>query len=208
MALESYKKTERRFGNMSEERNDYSGPIEDRVEYDRFSKDFLLKLMRIWQDHWEAMVTTLIRIGSEMEGIGPEKMMELEARTLETVTPPIMARVAELAKVDVNTVEGRCKAGMLGIDNIWEKYPGHWEVKSDKEVILSYERCAVMEEQKVGNLEQLRKACLYVEPRYAMAYQNYPNVLPKVKVTMLKVPESLEKKPGEPVCIWRFAFEE
>ena len=37
---------------------------------------------------------------------------------------------------------------------------------------------------------------------------NVPGVLPKAKVTMLKVPESLTPKPGEPVCVWRFAFEE
>jgi hypothetical protein len=193
---------------MSKERNDYSGSIEDRVDYDQFSKDFLLKLTRLWQDHWEAMINTLVKIGSEMEGIGPQKAMELLARTLETVTPPIMARVAELAKIDVSTVEGRCKVGMLGIDNIAEKYQGHWEVKSDDEAILKYYHCNVLANRLVGDLEQLRMACMYVEPRYAMAYQNYPGVLPKVKVTMLKVPDSLTPKPGEPVCVWRFAFEE
>ena len=41
-----------------------------------------------------------------------------------------------------------------------------------------------------------------------MAYLNYPNVSRKTKVEMLKIPESLERKPGEPVCIWRFTFEQ
>jgi hypothetical protein len=196
-------------GKKSKERNDYSGPIEDRVDYNQFSKEFLLKLMAIWQDYWELMVNTFVKIGSEMEGIGPEKAGELLARTQETVTPSIMARTAELAKVDVNTVEGRCKAGMLGIDNIWEKYPGHWEVKSDKEVILKYDYCNVLANKLVGtSLEVLHRVCTELEPRYAMAYQNYPGVLPKVKVTMLKVPDSLTPKPGEPVCVWRFAFED
>jgi hypothetical protein len=196
-------------GKKSKERNDYSGPIEDRVDYNQFSKEFLLKLMAIWQDYWELMVNTFVKIGSEMEEVGPEKAGELLARTQETVTPSIMARTAELAKVDVNTVEGRCKAGMLGIDNIWEKYPGHWEVKSDKEVILKYDYCNVLANKLVGtSLEVLHRVCTELEPRYAMAYQNYPGVLPKVKVTMLKVPDSLTPKAGEPVCVWRFAFEE
>jgi hypothetical protein len=53
----------------------------------------------------------------------------------------------------------------------------------------------------------LRYVCQYVEPRFAMAYLNYPGAR-KIKVTMLKIPESLTPKPGESVCIWRFAFEE
>jgi len=27
-------------------------------------------------------------------------------------------------------------------------------------------------------------------------------------VDLLKIPESFERTPGEPVCIWRFAFED
>lgn len=30
----------------------------------------------------------------------------------------------------------------------------------------------------------------------------------KIRVDLLKIPQSFERKPGEPVCIWRFAFEE
>jgi len=193
---------------MAKELNDYSGPIEDVINHDRFSKQFLLKLMRIWQDYWEAMMTTFLKVGSETEGVGPEKINEVFSRTAETVAPPIFARLAELAKANVNTIEGRCKAGMLGIDNIPEKYRGHWEVKSDKEVILKYDYCNVVANKLVGSLEELRKVCMYVDPRYAEMNLNYPNVRRKIKVTMLKVPESLTPKPGEPVCIWRFAFEE
>lgn len=193
---------------MDAERNDYTHPIEDRVQYEKFSKEFLLKLMKLWQYHWEAFQTYLIKLGREMEGIGPEKTIQLQARVLETVTPAIMEKIAELATVDVNTVEGRCKAGTLGIDTLWEKYPNHWEVKSDNEVHLSFDRCAVIEENKVHNIRELHLVCKDMEPRYAAAYMNYPNAQRKVKVTMLKVPESTtEPVLGEPLCVWKLVFE-
>jgi hypothetical protein len=194
---------------MAKERNEYAGPIEDEVRYAEFSKEFLLKLMAIWQDHWDAFITGLIIVGSQMEGIGAEKALELQTRTLEAVTPSTMARIAEMANCDIKTVEGRCKVGMLSMDNIEEKYRGHWEVKSDREVLLSYDRCRVFDMLRaVGDFETLHRICLEVEPRYGMAFQNYPGVSPKVKVTMLKVPQTLTPPEGEPLCVWRFAFDE
>jgi hypothetical protein len=212
------KKRERRFGKMakgkvsedkiSREWNDYSGPLQNNISFDWFSKEFLLKLMRIWQEHWVNTITAIQNIGSQMEGVGPAVITELTTQALETSTPPIMAQIAELCKVDINTIEGRIKPGQLGIDDIPEAYPATWEVKSDKEAILTYHRCDIIDRKKVDSLEMLLYVCNYLEPRYAMAYQNYPGVLPKVKVTMLKLPESLTPKPGEPVCVWKFAFEE
>ena len=35
---------------------------------------------------------------------------------------------------------------------------------------------------------------------------NYPNER-KIKVELLKVPDSVEK-PGDPVCVWRFTFQD
>jgi len=192
---------------MSKERNDFSGPIGDRVPWEEFSKEFLLKVMRLWQEQWEAFSTGLVKIGSEMEGVGVVNASELVARTMETIAPPIFAKIAEVCKVDVNTVEGRVKAGGLCMDNMYDHYPGQYEVKSDKEVILRYDRCAVMDKKLVGDLDILHYVCQYVEPRYAMTMLNYPGQR-KIKVELLKIPESMTKKPGEPVCIWRFAFEE
>src|SRR4030042_1645374 len=103
---------------MSKGRQDYRGPIEDGVRYEEFSKEFLLKLMKIWQDHWDALMNQFMVIGSQMEGIGAEKALELQHRLLEAITPTTMSRIAELAKVDTSTVAGRCKAGMLSLDQI------------------------------------------------------------------------------------------
>lgn len=195
---------------MAKERDDYSGPIENTVNYEDFSKEFLLKLMRIWQEHWDAVVTNLVLVGSQMEGIGRDKALDLEVKTLEAVTPSTMAKIAELAKCDTNTVEGRCKAGQLSLDNVQDRYQGHWEVKSDKEVWLVYDYCHFFNMLRpFGDLKLLHRICLEADPRYGEIMQTYADDPQKVKVTMLKVPESYDPPPeGEPICIWKFAFEE
>jgi|GEM_PF-6402613 len=58
-----------------------------------------------------------------------------------------------------------------------------------------------------SDINMLRYVCQFVEPRYAMTMLNYPGQS-KIKVDLLKIPQSFERTPGEPVCIWRFAFED
>lgn len=196
---------------MSKERSDFSGPLVDySVPWDEFSKEFLLKLMKIWQDHWDALVQQWLVIGSQMEEIGIDKALDLQLRIFEAITPPTMASIADLTKIDTSTVAGRCKVGLLCMDQIAEKYRGHWEIKSDNEVILTYDRCKAFETMReIGDLELLQKGCRYVEPRYMEAFQNYLGVSPKVKVTNLKTPESFTSPhQGEALCSFRFAFEE
>jgi hypothetical protein len=256
---------------MAKERNDFSGPIGDRVPWEEFSTEFLSKIMALWQEQWEAFTKGMVKVGSQMEGVGQRnaeellarvkkeveppafaraaevpaksksdtlKMMrqwqekwelftnkvigigsqiegmdmlkaaDLLARTMEEVNPPIFARIAKVSKLDANTVEGRVKAGGLCMDNMADHYPGQYEVKSDSEVILRYDRCAVMDKKLMfDDINLLRYVCQYVEPRYAMTMLNYPGQR-KIKVDLLKIPESFERTPGEPVCIWRFAFED
>ena len=192
---------------MSRERNDFKGPIEDRVPWEEFSKEFLLKVMRLWQEQWEAFYNIIVTVGAGMDGVGARKATEMVNRTQEIVCPPIFARIAEASKLNADTVEGRVKAGGLCMDNMADHYPGVYEVKSDSEVILRYDRCAVMDKKLMfDDINMLRYVCQYVEPRYAMTMLNYPGQR-KIKVDLLKIPESFERTPGEPVCIWRFAFE-
>jgi hypothetical protein len=149
-------------------------------------------------------------VGSLMEGIGQEKTLELQFKVFEAVLPSTMAKIAELAKCDIDTQVGRCKASMLAIDNIEERYDCHWEVKSDNEVLLVIDRCRVVDTMRaLGDLGTLRKICLEKDPEYGEMLHAFPGHSQKTKVTMLKVPETLDPPPeGEPVCIWRWALEE
>jgi len=192
---------------MAKEREDYIGPLQDQIDLNEFSKAFLLKIMRLWGEFWEGIESSIVRIGGEMEGVGVANANELLSRAIEDIGPSIFERVADLAKVDKNTIVGRIKAGRFIPDNIYEKYPGHFEVISPNEVRATYSHCHVADKLTVGDIETLRLCCQYVEPRIAAAYMNYPGAR-KVKVEMLKIPENLPLKEGEPCCIWRFTWED
>lgn len=193
---------------MTKERNDYSGPIQDELPLEEFSKEFLLNIMRLWGEFWEAFESGLVRKGDEMEEVGALNALELLSRTFEEVAPPVFEKIADFIKADKNTIEGRMKAGSFAMDNMYDHYPGHYEIISDNEAYATYPKCHVMEKQTTGgDIEVLRYVCQYVEPRIAKAYMNYPGAR-KVKVDMLKIPESFDLEPGEPCCKWRFYFED
>jgi hypothetical protein len=74
------------------------------------------------------------------------------------------------------------------MDNVADHYPAHYEVKSDEEVTLRYDRSTVMDRNLVGgDINMLRYVCQYVEPRYTML--NYPGQR-EIRAELLKIPES------------------
>ena len=195
---------------VKKERNDYKGPLQPEIDLSEFSKEFLLKIMRCWGELWEAHNSALVRIGAEMEGVGPLVAGDLVARSIEEVAPSVFRKIAEeICKVDINTVEGRIKAGRFIPDNLSDHYTGaRYKILSNTEATLTYDHCWVVDSGSVGNdINILRYVCDVVEPRLAMAYMNYPGER-KVAIKMLKVPEVLPPKPDEPICIFSFKLEE
>ncbi len=77
---------------MAKERNDFSGPIGDRVPWEEFSTEFLSKIMALWQEQWEAFTKGLVRVGSQMEGVGRRNAEDLLARVNEEVEPPVFSK--------------------------------------------------------------------------------------------------------------------
>ena len=49
---------------MTKERNDFSGPIGNRVPWEEFSTEFLSKIATLWQKQWEAFTNGMVRVGS------------------------------------------------------------------------------------------------------------------------------------------------
>ena len=193
------------------ERNDYTGPLQPEIDLSEFSKDFLLQIMRYWGELFEAYESTLVKLSSNLgiDGFGPIEMTDLQIQTMKEIAPPIMQKIAELCKVDINTIEGRIKAGRFIPDNLSDHYVGaHIEILNDKEATMTYDRCYLFESGLVGNnLDILHHVCFNVEPALAEAYMTYPGK-PKVVSKMLKVPESTTLTPGEPMCKWHFKIED
>jgi hypothetical protein len=82
---------------VAKERNDFSGPIGDRVPWEEFSVEFLSKIMALWQEQWKAFTGGLVRVGSQMETVGRQNAEELLARVKKEVIPPDFAKAAEIS---------------------------------------------------------------------------------------------------------------
>jgi hypothetical protein len=175
----------------------------------KLSKEFILKCMRLWGELWEANNNNLVKVGALIEAVGPLKAGDMVGQALIDVAPSIFRKIADVCKVDVNTIEGRIKSGRFIPDNLIDHYTGaRFDILNNKEATLTYDRCIVVDAGLVGDdINILRYCCDVVEPQVAMAYMNYPGER-KVTTKMLKLPESLPPKPGEPICIWHFKLED
>ena len=194
------------------ELNDFTGPFDPAIDLNEFSKDFLVKMMHIWGELYEAYEATLVRLVPTMgvEGFGPKEMMELQIKVLTEVGPPAKEKIAELCKIDLNTMVGMFKAGRFIPDNLTDHYTKpKIEIISDKEATLTFDRCSLIEGGLLGDdMDVLHHVCYNVEPKICEAYNAYPN-RPNLRVKMLKVPESkVPPPPGEPICKWHFTLED
>jgi len=106
---------------VAKERNDFSGPIGDRVPWEEFSVEFLSKIMALWQQQWEAFTGGLVRVGSQMESVGRQNAEELLARVKAEVSPPDFARAAE--------VSAKSKSDWLKTMRQWQE---KWELFTNK----------------------------------------------------------------------------
>jgi hypothetical protein len=152
---------------MSTELNDYRGSLRADMKFEEFSKEFLLKLMRIWQDMWTGL--NYAYIGLIAARLGEDEAVEIATQAAETMAPAIMPRLAELAGIQPKTLVDYWKATQLTIDNITDKFPAQLEIKSPNHVIQILKECETMEIMK-DNPELLHKICTKLEARWQEAY--------------------------------------
>lgn len=84
------------------ELDDYSGPFDPNRKFEDFSKEFLLKLMRVWQYAWLHMTEAWYDAVKKRYGDDVANHCEQEAwiRIAERVNP----RLAKIANIPLNTV--------------------------------------------------------------------------------------------------------
>ena len=84
------------------ELNDYSGPFKPDLTFDDFSKDFLLKLMTVWQYAWIRMSESWYTAVSERFGADAANDCNMQAwvKVAERVNP----RYPKVANFQLNTV--------------------------------------------------------------------------------------------------------
>ncbi|MCX5999579.1 MAG: hypothetical protein NTU41_08340, partial [Chloroflexi bacterium] len=104
------------------ELDDYSGPFKTDLTFDCFSKEFLLKLMTVWQFAWVRMSDSWYETVKTRFGAKAANDCSLDAwlRVGERVNP----RFPKIANIQLNTVLDSLKCLQLPLDNnIGPLYP-------------------------------------------------------------------------------------
>jgi len=179
------------------EMNDYSGPWNPDLVFDDFSKEFILKLMQIWQYAWLHMTEAWYDAVKEKVNRETADICETAAwcRIGERVNP----RYAKVANIETKTVVDCLKCLQLPLDNTTGGlYPAHAEIKNPNHVIWTIPRCRSLEFFEAKAPERIKYVCYENEKRVIERYL----VNRKIRVTPLKLPP--RKSPDEIACKWEF----
>jgi hypothetical protein len=200
---ESVHKRNQRFErrNKVPELKDYSGPYKPDLKFSDFSKEFLLKLMDVWQwawkvkdDAWFAAVVKRFGVDATLECA-----TEMWVQVAETVNP----KYAEIAKIKLNTVLDSLKCQQLPLDNqIGKEYPTEVKIISPNRVIVTTKQCAALLDFEKSAPELIQPMCYVMCPKITQKYV----INPKVKITPVKLPP--RESPDEIACRWEYKIEE
>ena len=183
------------------ELNDYSCPFRPDLTFDDFSKDFLLRLMAVWQFAWIRMADSWYEAVNKRFGVEAANDCNLEAwvKVGERVNP----RLAKAANIQLNTVLDSLKCLQIPLDNnIGPLYPVEYEIKSPDHVVMTIVQCRSLIIYERAAPEMIQPICHKLEKAVMEKYV----INPKVKVTPLKLPP--RKSQEEVACVWEFKMEE
>jgi hypothetical protein len=183
------------------EMNDYSGPFNPNLTFDDFSKEFLLKLMHVWQYGWLHMTEAWYNAVKQRYGV--DVANECETQAWETIGERVNPRFAKVANIELNTVLDSLKCLQLPLDNTTGGlFPAEAKVINPNHVIWTIPRCRSLEFFEAKEPERIRHVCHINEKKIIERYL----VNRKIKVTPLKLPP--RKSPDEIACQWEFKLEQ
>lgn len=195
-------------GRPEKELDYYDCPFSIDIELEDFSKEFLIKLMKIWRSWymdmnliWYALVEQ--ELGTEKTGkIMIDVWLKTTAADMEKYIPLLGPNYK--SKDDLKTIEDSIKMGVLPPDGTIDKtlFAGSFDWENDKHAKSVIHHCVMLETfEALDNLAPLKQLCKVQEPVCSEAY--FMN--PKVKMLEIKTnTTSPRKSKDEPCCIWEF----
>jgi hypothetical protein len=176
------------------ELNDYSGPFKPDLKFDDFSKDFLLKLMRVWQRSWLQLNAGWFDEIVKRFGIlaAYECDLEMWTRVAEECNP----RYARIANIEPKSVVDSLKVLQLPLDNTMGEYPSSFDIKNENYAIATTIRCPSLVWCEKNAPERIEPMCRVNELKIMSRYIANPNI----RITALKMPP--RESPEEVACQW------
>lgn len=183
------------------EMKDYSGPFQPNLTFEDFSKEFLLKLMHVWQYGWLHMTEAWYNAVKQRWGV--DAANDCETQAWETIGERVNPRFPKVANIELNTVVDSLKCLQLPLDNTTGGlFPAEANIINPNHVIWTIPRCRSLEFFEAKEPERIKHVCHINEKRIIERYL----VNRKIKVTPLKLPP--RKSPDDIACQWEFKLEE
>ena len=183
------------------EMDDYSGPFKPDLTFNDFSKEFLLKLMNVWQFAWIRMSDAAYE--AIKQRFGQEAALDCVTDMWLRVGEQVNPRYPKIANIQLNTVVDSLKCLQLPLDNtIGPLYPCEGEILNPNHVIWTVKQCRSLMYYEKAAPQLIQPICHVLEEKVMRKYL----INPKIKVTPLKLPP--RDNPEEMACQWEFKLEE
>ncbi len=185
-------------------RDNLRGPYEDTINLHEMSKEFLIGLLKEWQEQYRVLNEGLYE--AALKRIPMEQFNEILIDANKHMYQAAMPRLNRLAGIEPKTLLDYNRVGQLSIDaNKSQGYfESHEEIISPNHFISTVTKCPYLEAaENMGIVEFIKPLCEVVEPALMpYYYQNHP----KLKITALKLPPRKDK--SEICCKLEFKIED
>jgi len=182
------------------ELDDLSGPFNPDLTFNDFSKDFLVKLIHVWQYAWLHMDAAWF--DTVKDRFGTEAAYDCDTAMWLRVAERCNPRYAKIANIQLNTVVDSLKVTQLPLDNtMGGLFQVEYDIKNENHAIITVKNCRALIFCEREAPERIEPMCHVLEPKIFKAYLVNPNI----KVTPLKLPP--RKSPEEIACQWEYKLE-
>lgn len=181
------------------ELSDYSGKFDPNFSYNKFTRETLLKLLKVYSEY-------ILRIDgywylNVMEKWGNDEAFDCDVRVWEKLALYEMKTMSSLLNIrgdDVVTVMKAIQASP------WmSMYECEIDIKSNDHAITTYRNCPTLLSLEKEGKGRERLICQELEPKLMGIMAHYFNT--NIRVTPLKLPP--RKSNSEICCQWEFKLE-
>jgi hypothetical protein len=179
------------------ELNDYSGPFDPRLTFYDLSKDFLLRLIRVWQFAWIELEGGWEEEVEKRYGVhvamGCDLQMWLQCADL------CNTKYVRIARIPMKNAVDCLKALQLPLDNtMGAVYPTSQEIIDENHAIVTVTKCPSLEFYEKSAPHRIVPMCQIVEPPLIDRYK----VSREVQLTATRLPP--RQGPDDVACQWDY----
>lgn len=182
------------------ELTDYSGPFNPSLSFDNFSKDFLLKLIQMWQWSWIQLDSAFFNQVLKRADLDTSFQCATESwvRIAEDCNP----RYAKIAKIPLTNAVDSVKVYQLPLDNpMGTVYKSTYDIQNENSVTVTVGRCPTLEWAEKNAPERIVPMCHDLEGKVIEKYK----VNMDVQFTQLVLPP--RQSPDQIACSFQLTLE-